>query len=149
VSSPLILGRVNREAQLVLTRSERARYDERLVELIDEDVELAIRKRRSQRSYDQLRYWFGVPMKRLSERTGYTKMQQHYLCLAICFGVILDPVTGHEVPIVPASKHLTQGQFAELIEWCPPWAMETHQVQIPLPGEVDVEDLPGASEDVE
>jgi hypothetical protein len=95
------------------------------------------------RTYDQLRYWFGHPMKLLSEHTGYTKMQMHYLCLAICFGVIFDPATGYEVPAVPMSKGLTPAQFSELIEWCPPWAWDTHRVVIKLPGDIDVESLPG------
>lgn len=111
--------------------------------------ELIVRKIRRQRSYDQLRYWFGVPMKRLSEKTGYTKMQMHYLCLACCFGVVADAVTGHEVPVVPASKHLTTAQFSELIEWVGPWAWETYELEIPLPDTVDVSSLPGADDEPE
>lgn len=98
---------------------------------------------RKARSTDQLRYWFGHPMKLLSEHTGYTKMQMHYLCLAICFGVIFDPATGYEVPAVPMSKGLTTAQFSELIEWVGPWAWDTHRVVIHLPGDVDLDALPG------
>lgn len=103
-------------------------------------------KKKPQRTYDQLRYWFGVPMKLLSDHTGYTKMQMHYLCLAICFGVVLDEVTGREVPVVPASRHLNTAHFAELISWCPPWAWETYDVAIPLPNDVDLSTLPGVDD---
>lgn len=112
------------------------------------DVVFNVKRKTRQRSYDQLRYWFGVPMKALSEKTGYTKMQMHYLCLAICFGVVVDAVTGREVPVVPASRHLTTAQFSELIDWCPVWAWENWQLEIPLPKDVDLSALPGI-EDIE
>jgi hypothetical protein len=112
--------------------------------------ELVARKIRKRRSYDQLKYWFGVPMTILSEKTGYTKMQMHYLCLACCFGIVADKVTGREVPVVPASKHLTTKQFSDLIEWCPPWAFETYDgLEIPLPEKVDLSSLPGVDDDQE
>lgn len=123
-----------------------ARYAQHL---IGHETELVLRKRKRQRSYEQLRYWFGVPMKLLSEHTGYTKMQMHYLCLALCYGVVVDPTTGREIPVVPMSRGLTTGQFAEIISWCPPWAAETYQdskgnpLQIPMPNEVDLDALPG------
>jgi hypothetical protein len=108
-----------------------------------EEITLRVGPPKRFRTYDQLRYWFGHPMKLLSEHTGYTKMQMHYLCLAICFGVVLDPVTGREVPVVPMSKQLTTAQFSELIEWVGPWARETYGVSIGLPGDIDIESLPG------
>lgn len=112
-----------------------------------EELEIVIREKKRTRSYDQLRYWFGVPMKILSEHTGYTKMQMHYLCLAMCFGVVLDETTGREVPVVPASRHLTVKQFSELIEWCPPWAFETYDgLSIPLPNDIDLSSLPGVDD---
>lgn len=104
------------------------------------------RTSRANRSYRQLRYWFGVPMKALSEVTGYTKMQCHYLCLAMCFGVVIDPYTGRDVPVVPMSKGLTKAQFSELMEWFPPWAWEQHQIRVPMPNEIDVDSLPGYEE---
>jgi hypothetical protein len=82
-------------------------------------------------------------MRVLSEHTGYTKMQMHYLCLAICYGVVRDPVTGREVPVVPSTRDLTAKHFSELIEWVGPWARETYNVSIGLPGDIDIESLPG------
>lgn len=103
--------------------------------------------KKRQRSTDQLRYWFGVPMKLLSEQTGYTKMQMHYLCLAICFGVLVDEQTGREVPVVPASRYLTPAQFSELVDWVIPWAWDEWSVVIPMPDEVDYSTLPGVDEE--
>jgi hypothetical protein len=108
-----------------------------------EDLTIRVGSPVRRRSYDQLRYWFGHPMRVLSEHTGYTKMQMHYLCLAICFGVVKDEATGREVPVVPMSKGLTAKQFSELIEWVGPWARDTYNVSIGLPGDIDVESLPG------
>jgi hypothetical protein len=113
-------------------------------------VEVVIRPPRRKRTHDQLRYWFGVPMKRFSEHTGYTKLQAHYLCLALCFGVIYDPASGREVPVVPMSKGLSAAQFAELIEWFVHYAATTYGLAIPLPNEPecpDLDSLPGMTED--
>lgn len=108
-----------------------------------QEIELILRLPTLDRTSQQLRYWFGVPMKLLSEATGYTKMQMHYLALAICFGVVVDEKTGIDVPVVSASRHLTATQFSELIQWIIPWAEEQHHVSIPLPNEVDLTSLPG------
>lgn len=143
---PVFKGHVDASARLGLLEDERLKRRAYLITLAGEDVEVVIRKPRRKRSNRQLRYWFGCPMKLLSAKTGYTKMQMHYLCLAICFGVVVDPVSGREVPVVPASKSLSAAQFSELIEWCPPWALETFKVHVPLPNEVDVESLPGDDE---
>lgn len=118
-------------------------FDRWLRTLAGKRVDLIVREPRPQRSYRQLKYWFGVPMKLLSEVTGYTKMQMHYLCIAICFGVVVDPASGREVPVVAASRALTTKQFAELVEWCPAWSLETHGLEIPLPNDVDIDSLPG------
>lgn len=112
-----------------------------------QEFEISDRAVRRTRTYEQLKYWFGVPMTILSEYTGYTKMQMHYLCLAQCFGVIHDETTGLDLPVVPASRHLTTRQFGELIEWCPPWAFETYdgRITIPMPNEVDLALVPGVA----
>lgn len=148
MSSPLIKCRVDTHRQLRMNRPERERFDALLTSLAGKNTVLALREDKPRRSYDQLRYWFGVPMAKITAVTGYTKMQQHYLCLAICFGVMLDPVTGHEVPVVPASRHLTTKQFSELFDWVGPWAFENFNgLQIPLPNDVDLDSLPGVAED--
>ena len=112
------------------------------------DGELVIRigPKPNKRSVDQLRYWFGVPIAMLIEKTGYTKMQQHYICMALCFGVLIDEKTGLSVPVVPASRHLTAKQFSEAIEWVGPWAFEQFEIEIPLPEQVDFSSLPGVEE---
>lgn len=107
---------------------------------------LTLKEYQQARTYRQLRYWFGLPMKALSETTGYTKMQCHYLCLALCFGVVIDPVTGRDIPVVPFSRGLTAAQFGELMEWFPPWAWDLHKISVPLPHEVDIDSLPGYEE---
>lgn len=128
--------------------SDAARYRAYVASLGDGEIcEVAIRRPKSQRTYEQLRYWFGVPMAILSEHTGHTKLQLHYMCLALCFGVITDATTGMALPVVPASRHLTTQQFSELIEWVGPWAWETFGVRIPLPHEVDLSTAPGVDEE--
>lgn len=121
-----------------------------LLTLAGQAVEVVVRTPRRKRTHDQLRYWFGVCMKRFSERTGYTKLQGHYLCLALCFGVVYDPVSGREVPVVPMSRGLSTAQFSELIEWFVHYAATTYDLRVPLPNEPDCPDLdslPGMTED--
>lgn len=113
---------------------------------IGTELRVRIDEPKKTRTVDQLRYWFGVPMAILSEKTGYTKLQCHYLCLSLCFGFVVDPQTGREIPAVPFSRGLTTKQFGELIEWCPAWAHETFGVTIPLPNKVDMDALPGYDE---
>lgn len=132
-----------------LSFADRKALERYLRTLKGHDVVFSVKRKTKQRSYDQLRYWFGVPMKLLSEHTGYTKMQMHYLALAICFGVVADEATGFDVPVVPASRHLTTQQFSELIEWVGPWAREVHDVEIPLPEHVNLSELPGVDDDSE
>lgn len=147
---PTFHGRVDEAGRLGLLESERQQRQSYLSTLAGKSVDVVVKVHRQKRTYDQLKYWFGVPMKRLSDHTGYTKMQMHYLCLAICFGVTVDELTGREVPIVPASRHLTAQQMGELIEWCPPWAFETYNgIEIPLPERVDLDSLPGVPDDAE
>lgn len=112
-----------------------------------EELTMTLRSPKKTRSYDQLRFWFGCPMKLLSEHTGYTKLQCHYMCLALCFGVVVDAVTGLAVPVVPASKHLSTKEMSDLIEWVGPWAFETHGLTIPLPNQVDLSTLPGIDDE--
>ena len=130
--------------------ANRAAFVAYLRTLAGRDVEVAVRPPRRKRTNDQLRWWFGVAMKRWSERTGYTKLQAHYLALSLCFGVVVDPASGREVPVVPMSKALTAAQFSELMEWFVHYALTSYGLYVPLPNEPDcpdLESLPGLSED--
>ena len=140
-----IVSEVRGRKRLVFTAERKYRA---FVESQGVGTELRVRidESKKTRSYDQLRYWFGVPMAILSEKSGHTKLQCHYLCLSLCFGFVVDEKTGREIPIVPFSRGLTVKQFSELIEWCPPWAREEFGLAIPLPNDVDLESLPGYDE---
>ena len=81
---------------------------------------LARRGGSSQRSLDQLRYWWAEPVKRLADHCGYTDSQMHYALLGECFGY--TEVMGHAVPVKPSSSDLTVEEFSQLIEWVLTWA---------------------------
>lgn len=145
---PIFHGRVDDGGRVQWALGEDDRRRAHLHGFAGEAIEAIFRRPKRQRTYDQLKYWFGVPMTILSEQTGYTKMQMHYLCLAICFGVVIDQASGREVPVVPASRALSPKQFADLIEWCPPWAFEAYDgLEIPMPNEIDLGSLPGPEEE--
>lgn len=98
----------------------------------------------SERSAEQLAYWFAVPVRLVAERTGYTKAQAHVLLVMNCFGVIHDKTTGRQIPVQPSTGALTVTHMSELIKWVRPWALKTYGLTIPPPFEITPEHLDGA-----
>jgi hypothetical protein len=133
--NPILRGRVSAHGKLVLDDPGEGRRW--LQSLANADVEVIIRKRRLTRSQRQNAYWWAVPVKLLSEHTGYDAQQMHYALLGECFGWWVGP-TGHLVPNVAASKHLTVDQFTRLIEWVLVWGPTEMDVAIPAPDDVEL-----------
>jgi hypothetical protein len=107
-----------------------------LATLDGHDVEFTIKRKRSQRSLDQNKFWWAVPVAILAEHCGYTPSQMHYALLGECFGYLAGP-TGQPVPNVPSSSELSVDEFSRLIEWVLTWAPSELGVSIPAPNEVD------------
>lgn len=101
-------------------------------------VEVTVRRYREQRSLEQNAYWHAVPVTLMAEYMGEDHMATHYALLGECFGYHWNEGFGRYIPNKGSSSALTTEEFSHLIEWCPPWALEHHGVQIPLPNEVEV-----------
>ena len=132
--TPVFLATVRESGTLVLT--DRPRFDAYVRTLAGKDVEVVVRRRKSQRSLQQNKYWFAVPVPILAEHCGYTKTQMHYALLGECWGYTLGP-TGQPIPVRPSSSELNTAEFAHMIDWCLTWAASELQVRIPEPNEVE------------
>ena len=131
--TPIFLGRV---VSGKLTLQDQSGMRRHLSTLDGHDVEVTIKRKRSQRSVDQNRYWWAIPVALLSEHTGYTPSQMHYALLGECFGYATGP-TGQPMPNVPSSSELSVDEFSRLIEWVLVWAPSELGVEIPAPNEVE------------
>jgi hypothetical protein len=111
-----------------------------LHKLAGKDIEVVIRRPRSKRSLAQNAYWHAVPVQIMQEFMGEWHDATHYALLGECWGYHFNDLLQRAVPNKGSSSSLTVEEFSRMIEWCPPWAMTTWQVQIPLPNECDYED---------
>lgn len=110
---PIFLGFVERSK---LTLDDRPGFMDYMRTFEGREVEITIRKRRSQRSLDQNAYWWAVPVRILADHCGYSDEQMHYALMGACFGYTAGP-TGSQIPNKPSSSHLTVEEFTRLIEW--------------------------------
>lgn len=107
-------------------------------------LEVTVRERGTQRSNQQSRWEWGVAIKLLAEHCGYDRHEQkalHYDLVKLCFGTHVNPTTGFEIPNVVNSSQLSTKEFGVFMEWIVKWAAEFHGVIIPLPDDVDLDNL--------
>lgn len=129
---PIFAGRVDEHGVLTLLDRERVHRKQWLQTLAGKDVEVLVRKKRTQRSLDQNAYFHAIPVPLLAEEWGEDVETAKLLILGECFGW-RDMKDGRQIPIKPSSSALTVDEFSHLIEWLPPWAMTHFRVEIPLP----------------
>lgn len=132
---PIWHGHIDDDGRFGLAEPEREQRRVYFRTLAGQNVEITVRKERTQRSLDQNAYWWAVPVRLLAEHCGYTDPQMHYALLGECFGYIVGP-TGKEIPNVPSSSQLTTDQFTHLIDWVLIWGPTEMQVDIPPPDKV-------------
>ncbi len=133
---PIFHGRVNEHAKLLLQDDEADSRAAHLRSLIDQHVEVVIRKRREQRSLDQNAYLHAVPFPILADYWGEDIETTKLLVLGECFGW-KETRDGHRLPMKPSTSQLTVEEASHLIEWIPPWAMTNFGTLIPLPNEAE------------
>lgn len=129
---PIFHGWVTDDGRLELLDNERDRRRRYLATLAGRPVEVVVRKVREQRSIDQNKYWWAVPIPLLAEHCGYTDTQMHYVLLGECFGYVVGP-TGKGVPNVASSSNLSVEEFTKLIDWVLIWGPTEMGVYIPPP----------------
>lgn len=124
-------GRVLPGGLLVMERPQD--YNRAVRALAGKHVELLVRKRKTNRSTQQNRYYFGVVVKLLAEYCGYDAQEMHEV-LAMRFLRIEDcPVTG--APRRKRTPKTDTQEFAEYVDHCIRLAAD-YGVVIPSPNEV-------------
>lgn len=94
------------------------------------DVELEVRKRRSQRSDAQNKFWWSVVVALLAEHCGYTDEEMHH-ALKVKFLGTEDLTRG--LWRIGSTRKLSTTEFADLTERVMVWAAQDLGVVIPSP----------------
>lgn len=138
---PIFHARISADGRVELAEQERQQRQEYLRTLAGREgreVEIIIRKVRTQRSGQQDRYLHGVVYPILQKALGYESLEELKLALmGEKWGYQRDPISGRDLPIMPHTSQMTVEQCTEFIEWLPVWAMHFNEIHIPLPNEAE------------
>lgn len=129
---PVFFAFVPRDGALRL--HDRAAFRYHVDTFKGEEVEITLRRKRTQRSIDQNAYLHAHPFPILAEHFGYTIPEVKLVLMGECFG--WKEVAGRDMPIKPSTSDMTVEECTYFIDWLLPWAMVNHGVKIALPGEV-------------
>ena len=130
--NPVFPARVNERGQVIIR--DRASFDNYAKTLQGSELEVIIRKRKSQRSSQQNRYYFGCVVKLIGEYCGYDTDDMHE-ALAMKFLRIEDcPITG--APRRKRTPKTNTAEFANYVDQCIRFGAELGVV-IPEPQQVE------------
>lgn len=127
--SPLFSGIV-KQGRLVLDQPQK--FLVCLAGLEGRRVEVAVRRRHSQRSQNQNAAYWGILIEILSNHTGYDKDTMHE-ALKAKFASRIDPATG--LSIIESTAAMDTVRFMKYYRDIQQWAAEFLHVYIPDPGE--------------
>lgn len=136
---PIFHGWISAQGKLQLAESEQGLRRAHLQTLIGQNVEIIVRRKRSQRSLDQNKWHWGIAIPLIADALGYDKHEYedlHYAIVAKCFGTHFDEKLQQQVPNAHSSG-LTTVQFSELMEWEVRWAATEFGIVVPLPNEAE------------
>jgi len=131
--TPIFYGTIER-GKLVLEQPER--YLVWLSALEGKSIELVLRRKRSQRSLRQNRYYWGVVVEILSGHFGYEAKELHE---ALKFK-FLKIHTEEELVTVRSTTTLNTKEFIDYIDRIQRWAASEHDIFIPDPQTVESEE---------
>lgn len=129
--TPIFTGTVSR-GRLALDQPER--YLVYLAGLEGKPVEVVVRRKRSQRTLAQNRYYFGVCVQILAEHFGYETTEMHE---ALKFKFLRT----HEeeaLPSVRSTTTLNTKEFIDYIDRIQRWAATEHDLFIPDPESIEI-----------
>ena len=106
------------------------------------EIEIVVRPRisRKDRSNSQLKYYFGVVVRMISEETGYSKDEVHELLKALFLTETLTLHTKHGDQTVAAPKSTSSLSTAEMEDYLRQirmWAAEELELSVPEPNELE------------
>lgn len=131
--NPVFPAYVNDRSQVIIR--DRESFDNYAKTLRGSELEVIIRKRKSQRSSQQNRYYFGVVVTLIGDYCGYDADDMHE-ALAMKFLRIEDcPITGS--PRRKRTPKTNTKEFADYVDQCIRFGAELGVV-IPEPGMVEI-----------
>lgn len=111
------------------------RFYEYLRSLEGNQVEVIVRKARSQRSLQQNRYYWGVIVQMLGDHCGYTSEEMHEALKEKFLGYERSEET--ELLKIRSTAVLSPDEFVQYTNRIVMWAAQKLSVYIPDPGSVD------------
>jgi hypothetical protein len=108
-----------------------------------EEIYVVISKKKITRSQQQNRYYWGVVIKHISNKTGYEPSEVHsWLSENILVEIVPDKckrviINKKEVLDIPSTTSLTTREFEEYLSKTREWASRVLSEYIPLPDEVN------------
>ena len=133
--SPIFQGKINK-GKLILETPDRFRVH--LSRYEGQQVEFSLRKKKSQRSSEQNRAYFGIAVEILCEHTGFSREEMHE-ALKQKFASRIDEKTG--LTIVESTASMDTVRFMRYYDDIQKWAAEFLNVYIPSPGEPPMVEL--------
>lgn len=128
--NPIFIGKVEK-GKLVLNRPDR--FDNYLLTLNGNEVDVIVGKIKKQRTHKENRYYWGVVVYLLSETTGYNDEEMHE---ALKMMFLKD--TSRKIPTLRSTASLTTVEFENYMEKIRMWSAQELNCYIPLPNEVDI-----------
>ena len=136
-SPKLKINRPLKNGKLVLSKKDHKDISDLYAYHKDGDImSLSISKFKEFRSNPQLRYYFAVPVKILSEHLGYHVDEMHEI-LKHMFNPKMIDVKGYCVEIGGSTGDLKTDEMEDYLSKIRMWASSDLNVYIPLPNEVD------------
>jgi len=133
--NPIFQGKINK-GRLILETPDRFRVH--LSRYEGQQVEFSLRKKKSQRSSEQNRAYFGIAVEILCEHTGFSREEMHE-ALKQKFASRIDEKTG--LTIVESTASMDTVRFMRYYDDIQKWAAEFLNVYIPSPGEPPMVEL--------
>ena len=105
--------------------------------LVGKQYRVTIEPFRSKRSLDQNAYLHAVPLKIISQHTGFEIEELKEYLLGEAFGWRESTAFGkhRQLPVKHGTSSLRKDEFSWFIEWVIAWASNTLNLRIPLPEE--------------
>ena len=128
---------VNKNGQIPKAASEAIRNE--LLLLAGKKVTIYVEKFKKKRSNEQNSFYWSVPVKMISEYTGYTNEEVHELLKSKFLGIKKIKIGGDEIERGNTTTNLTTTEYMAYIEDVQRWASETLNLYIPDPSEIDKE----------
>jgi len=127
--NPIFLGKVEK-GKLILNTP--GRFQIHLAKYEGQEVEIQVRKKKSQRSINQNAAYWGIAIEILCEHTGYDKETLHD-ALRQKFASRVDAETG--LTVIESTTKMDTVRFMKYYDDIQRWAMDFLNVYIPDPNE--------------